>query len=271
MPGSHRGAWHARDVVTSVDSSGGRVLLHLPSGTYLGLDRTAATIVDLLDADPEPEHAAEALVARFGIPHDQALADVEGVIDSVQRLSAPRTTRGRRPTVAGVSIVTRTWFRLPWRNRLTIARVTAVVIAVEVGLAVRPLPRLARLLGVPLETGRSDPPPTGSEDLGILTHEEQGVYWAVNWVLTRWLYDATCLRRALVLGWFLRRRRPVLRLGMIDEDAGVAHAWIEIAGHPFGATPVTGAFVTGIGTDRASATRRDDAADQMPGKRRELP
>ncbi len=267
MPGLHTEAWHARDVLTTVDAAGGRILLHLPSGTYLGLDRAAARIVDLLNEDPDPDHAARVIADRFDVPFEQARRDVTQVITSVRSQSAPRTTAGRRPTAAGMSIVTRTWLRLPWRHRITVAHVTAVVVAIEVGLAAVDLARLARWMGVPLDTG--EPTPPGSDDVSVLGPKEQGYYWAVDWVLTRWLYDGTCLRRALTLGWFVRRRHPVLRLGMIDDDSGIAHAWIEVDGAPLGTTPVSGAFVAGSLAEPSKRPPHDGG--QVSRIRRDLP
>jgi len=241
-PGPRERAWFARDVVTSVDSSGERVLLHLPSGTYLGLDRTAATIVDLLIENPDERLAASALVERYGIPYERALGDVAAVVAAVQGLTAQRVNRGRRPTVAGVRVVAQSWRRLSWRYRFTAILATGVMVVVEVGLKLVSLSRLARWMGVPLATDQAPPPVAGPDDLGILTGDEQRAYWALGWVLARWLYDGTCLRRALALGWFLRRRGPVLRLGMIDDAGPVAHAWIEIEGRAFNAQPVTATF-----------------------------
>jgi Transglutaminase-like superfamily/Coenzyme PQQ synthesis protein D (PqqD) len=244
-PGSPGGAWSARDVVNSVDASGTRVLLHLPTGTYLGLDRSAARIVDLLNSDPDPRHAAEALAQRFGIPIEQALGDVGAVVAAVRGLSAERTDRGRRPTVAGVRVVTQSWWQLPWRFRMAVVQAAMVVVAIEIGLAVFSLSRLARMIRVPLATDGAVPPLVGPDDLSGLNPGEQRAHWAVQWVLARWIYDATCLRRALAFGWFLRRRDPVLRLGMIDDQGATAHAWIEVDGRAFNASTVTGSFVTG--------------------------
>ncbi|WP_299087635.1 MULTISPECIES: lasso peptide biosynthesis B2 protein [Microbacterium] len=44
-------------------------------------------------------------------------------------------------------------------------------------------------------------------------------------------FNGTCLRRAIVGGYFLRDREPILRIG-VTKTAGVvaAHAWIEIDG-----------------------------------------
>jgi hypothetical protein len=244
-PGSREGAWFARDVINSVDASGARVLLHLPSGTYLGLDRSAARIVDLLNEDPDPRHAAEALARRFEIPVEQAMGDVGAVVAAVKGMSAPRTNRGRRPTVAGVRVVTQSWWQLPWRFRWAAVQAALVVVAIEVGLAVLTVSRLARWMRVPLATDGAAPPLVGPDDLSALNPGEQRAHWAVQWVLARWVYDATCLRRALAFGWFLRRSGPVLRLGMIDDEGVTAHAWIEVGGQAFNASTVTGSFVAG--------------------------
>lgn len=234
-------AWHARHVVTSKGADGETVLLHLPSGTYLALDATASRIVELLNEHGDPEKAAAALAALYGIEPARAQGDVGAVVGAVQGLSAPRTGRGRRPTVAGVRVVTRSWWRQPWRYRMTSLQVVAVAAVVEVGLRTTGVDRLARLLGVPLATGGAPAPALGVGDAGFLSERERRVHWALFWVMTRWLYDGTCLRRALVLGWFLRRRHPVLRLGMLSEG-DVAHAWIEVDGRALNTEPVTGVF-----------------------------
>jgi hypothetical protein len=239
------------------------ILLHIPSGTYLGLDRSAARIVELLNEDPDPEHAASVLAQRFGVPFDQALGDVSAVVAAVKGMSAPRTGNGRRPTVAGVRVVTRSWWRQPWRYRLATLEVTLVVAVTEIGLKISDVSRLARWMRVPLATDQAIPPAIGPDDLSILTERERRVHWAVYWVMARWLYDGTCLRRALVFGWFLRRRGPVLRLGMLDDQAALAHAWIEVRGRAFNAQPVTGTFVSGI-TGRGSTRPLTHGSKELP-------
>ncbi len=244
----------------SVDASGETILLHLRSGTYLSLDRSAARIVNLLNEDPNPQHAAQALSLQFGVPFERALDDVGAVVAAVQGMSATRTSRGRRPTVAGIRVVTRSWWQMSARYRWTTTQVTLVVMAIEVGLRMVSVARLARWMKVPLATDQSPPPLAGADDLDGLSDVEQRAYGAVGWVLARWLYDGTCLRRALALGFFLRRRHPVLRLGMVDEAGAVAHAWIEVGGQAFDTQPVTGTFAAG-----AWCAGRDDLTAPMPG------
>ena len=50
-------------------------------------------------------------------------------------------------------------------------------------------------------------------------------------VQRRWLFDATCLRRALGAGWILRRRHPRLCLGLTGAEGALAHAWLVVDGH----------------------------------------
>jgi Transglutaminase-like superfamily/Coenzyme PQQ synthesis protein D (PqqD) len=250
----------SREVITSVDVAGDAILLHIPSGTYLGLDRSAARIVELLNEDPDPKQAAAALSRQFGIPFEQALGDVSAVVAAVKGMSAPRTNKGRRPTVAGVRVVTRSWWNQSWRYRWASLEVSLVVMAIEIGLKVTDVGHLAGWMGVPLSTEEAPPPAIGPDDVSGLTDHEQRLHWALYWVMNRWLYDGTCLRRALAFGWFLRRRGPVLRLGMLDEAGTIAHAWIEVDGMVFNAQPVTGTFAAG------GSGRRLGGADGQGGR-----
>jgi hypothetical protein len=210
--------------------------------------------VNLLNLDPDPERVASALSKQYGIALPQALSDVRAVVSSVRNLGAVRENKGRHPTVAGVTHVARSWWRQPWTLRLTIFEVTLVVAAIEVGLKLTDVSRLGSLLGVPLGTDEVPPPAAGPDDLSGLSERKRRAYWSVDWVMQRWLYDGTCLRRALALGWMLRDRHPVLRLGMIDNAEMVAHAWIEVDGKAFGAQEVKSAFVSGHAGSRGSGS-----------------
>lgn len=259
-PGSRKRAWHERDFIVSATSSGERILLYLPTGTYLHLDDSAARIVGLLNQDPDPVHAADHLVHRFQIPFDRALGDVNAVIAACSGQSGQRQDRGRRPTVSGFRVVAQSWLRQPWATRCSMVQAAIVVLAVEAGLAVTSLPRLARLLHVPLAADRDDPV-VGVDNFGALetlTAREQRAHWAVDWFLERWLFDGTCLRRSLAFGWFIRARQPVLRIGMIDDGGTVAHAWVEAEGRAFDAVQVTGGFT--IAHPSATAGLDDESA-----------
>jgi hypothetical protein len=222
-------------------------LLHLPTGTYLGLDRAATRIVDLLEQEGDVESAASVLAGRFGIPQERARADVTSVLDSIRRLSAARHGRGRRPTVVGSAKELRRWWRLPARRRRLAGEAFLVVAFVEVGLRLVDLDRLAKWVGVRLASRQRPAPTRANTGTDAPAEREQLAQWAVGWVLARWTHDATCLRQALAFGWFLRGRDPLLHIGLLDSDEIVAHAWIEAEGLLYNALPVTGSFIAGPG------------------------
>src|SRR5665213_2810653 len=98
--------------VRAVSPSGGLVVLHVPSGTYLKLDGSASTIVDLLIEHGDAEHATAALAARFAIPMERAGVDVAAVVTALTSLRASRASHARRPTASGALSVFRSWWRL---------------------------------------------------------------------------------------------------------------------------------------------------------------
>lgn len=221
--------------VTAPD--GGRIVLHVASGTYLRLDGSAGAIVDLLAQHGSEPAAAAALAARYHLAPEQAAADVRTVLDTLAGLRPARPARPRRPGGAVVLHRLADWWRLPPRDRLTAGSVAAVLVAVEIGLRRTDLRRLAAACRVPLDDGEGaegedragdveEPLPS---DLSELTPAERRWIRATDWVLARWVLPGTCLRRALLTGVALRRRHPVLRLGL-TADGVTAHAWVE-AGH----------------------------------------
>lgn len=235
------------EILATEDPDGGRVLLHVPSGTYLRLDKSAARIVDLLrQCDGDEARASALLARRFRIDVDVAMTDVSAVSRSVGTLSSEPSTPGRQATPRGTLAVARSWWRKPLRQRWAIWKAACVVLVVEVGLKRVDLPRLSSWMRVPLDATPDQVQPTEAPDLlERLDERERLVHWAVVWVLDRWVFDATCLRRALAFGFFLRHRRPVLRMGVLERDPGdepLAHAWIEAEGSVYNALAVTGTF-----------------------------
>ncbi len=230
------------ETLTATAPDGELIVLQVRSSTYLRLDRAAAHIFRLLEADRDPERVAAALARQFDIPTERAEVDVRHVIDSVRTLTATRISRGRRPTPVGLARVVRGWWRLPARLRWEAARASLVVMATEIGLRTVDLPALCRLMGAPLLAGPTDGPPPRTESLDALAPEEQRALWAATWVLERWVHDPTCLRHALVLGFLLRHRRPRLRLGLIG-DGSVAHAWVETEEFVYNTEPVRNRFL----------------------------
>lgn len=102
-------------------------------------------------------------------------------------------------------------------------------VCVEVGLRLFRLPVLTRWLGISLQTagkprGRSARP-------AQLGHLDACRYHAARHVLRLWPRSGedTCLRFALVAGFLLRHRHPVMCLGVARGRRGTrAHAWIFV-------------------------------------------
>lgn len=122
--------------------------------------------------------------------------------------------------------------RLRGRDLLTLAHGLAVLCGVELAIRWVPLPRLAGLLGAPLDLSPDDPAP----DRPPPALDERA--WRRVALLRRlarlWPWGAgPCLRESLVIGHALRRWDPVLRLGVAGRDGRIsAHAWLEVAGAP---------------------------------------
>lgn len=121
------------------------------------------------------------------------------------------------------------------RNALSQARATSTALAVacatEIGLRTLPLPRLSRLMGAPLAVGEAGQQPkqmpSGSR-VTLTPRQRRQVRTALR-LLKRWPLGDTCLRQALVSGYLLRDRHPVLHVGVAKLDGEVrAHAWLTV-------------------------------------------
>jgi hypothetical protein len=223
-------------------SDGERVLLHIPTGVYLKLDASSSAIFDLLVKYEDVAKASTVLAKTFSIPADRAVADVGYVISTLTSLRPSRASRVKWPTVHGVVITAREWWSLPILLRIAVVRAVLVVAAAEIGMRTTDLGHLAALLKVPLAPGMSEIPQIGIGGAGTLTRREQRNHRAAGWVLDRWVFDGTCLRRALIVGYFLRRHHPVLRLGLVG-DGRTSHAWVEAEGMTFNEAEVIAEFV----------------------------
>ncbi len=229
-------------LVAATSPAGERVLFHVPSGTYLKVDRAASTIFDLLVEHENIDTAADALAAMASISIERARGDVAAVVEVLRGLRPSRTIRPRRSTVRGMCRTTVQWWSLPLSLRVSVIKAVFVVSAVEVGIWTVDIRKLAKWSGVPLATDTAELPRSGTADIEALSPREQRVHWATAWVLDRWIFEGTCLRRALATGYFLRRRDPVLHLGLTGNGE-TAHAWVEAEGMTFNAAEVTGVFV----------------------------
>jgi hypothetical protein len=133
------------------------------------------------------------------------------------RAVARRSARGARAAAARAG------------TALRLVHVALAAAGVEAALRFLRLPTVARLAGVELRLdGGWRPAPSG--DLPLTPRESRAVELAVS-VLRRGPIDDSCLRRSLLVGHLLRRRRPVLEIGVTKRDGVVrAHAWLEVQG-----------------------------------------
>ncbi|MDQ7993992.1 MAG: lasso peptide biosynthesis B2 protein [Propionicimonas sp.] len=116
------------------------------------------------------------------------------------------------------------------RGTWYVLELSVVAAGVELGIRRLPLERVAALCGVPLDQGVPVAPPARFAELD-LTPQQAGRVDVMQRLLRRRPFNGTCLRRALIGGWILRRRRPVLVLGVKKQDGQVAaHAWIQVDG-----------------------------------------
>ena len=124
-----------------------------------------------------------------------------------------------------------------------------------------PLPRMARLLGVPLGSSDAIPDPSGALPLTAAELRRLRVLGRIG---PRWPFcEGPCLRQALVAGHILRRHHPRLRIGAsLKGSALVAHAWVELDGGTVGADDSYTALVHNGG-----AVPHGEAAAPGPGGR----
>jgi len=113
------------------------------------------------------------------------------------------------------------------------SRAVIVVCAVEIGLRVSTLPRVATLLGVPLLLldAPVDPHVLGPRFLGAA---DVARYRAARAVSRRWPWGRSgpCLQLALTAGWLLRHRRAGIALGTTARGGRtIAHAWVVVDGY----------------------------------------
>ena len=231
------------------------VVLHVPSGTYLTLDTTATEILDLVQTEGRLG-AAAVLADRYSLDVGVANVDVESVLDRIGGAQASKDRSMRRPRARGAARVARQWGRLQGPAKLAVMKTTALVVAVELALRRFPIDAIARHIGAPLADVKGNSAPCGAEfDLTGLSDQENVLLAAADWTLARWVFDATCLRRALLYGWVLRSHRPELRIGLMAEAEVLAHAWLVIDGCALGALGDVGEFSRMVSATQSSFVR----------------
>jgi len=239
------------DNVVVAPRLGGSVALDLRRGVYFELDERATEILSLV-RQHGPLPAAETLATRYQLPVQDMRADVEGVLKTIRDGSAPGTVGIRRPTRRGTLILVRQWVAMPSRVKLAVTYAALLVVVVEILLHFVPLTRAAQLMRVALSKGgvSADLPPIPAADLN---NRERLHLQAVEWAYRSWLYDGTCLRRALASGWVLRSRGPRLCLGLTGSKDVLAHAWLVIGDHSVDGLPGAQLFseIQGSGTSES--------------------
>lgn len=129
--------------------------------------------------------------------------------------------------VAAAQEATIRWLRLPVACRLAGAEL-------QLDPSSRQGARPHRGAGTPTVPSPDDGPVpvAGGEDgWDLLSDRERRRCETALTVLDRGPFNATCLRRSLMLAHLLRRRGPVVRVGVAKRGETVqAHAWVEIHG-----------------------------------------
>jgi hypothetical protein len=127
------------------------------------------------------------------------------------------------------------WMGLDIRAKGELLLLAVMALAAEIAVKVVSLPRLTRALGIRLAEGDRVPEPPVQ---GVDAMDEDLVArraGAVDRLYRAWPRKSSCLRRALVLGYRIRKARPVLWIGVAKEDGTVrAHAWVEVDGRVVG-------------------------------------
>jgi Transglutaminase-like superfamily len=195
-----------------------------------------ATELVKLVQDKGPAEATATLAVRHGQPIEVVEADVERVLSTIRQSSVAPTARGRHPSLKGSAGVARAWLRLPLSQKVAAAYATVLVVAVEILIHLSSVDQASQWLRVPLD-GSTDVDELPTLDPSALTARERELLGALAAVQRRWLFDATCLRRALASGWVLRRRHPRLCLGLAGSDKALAHAWLIVDGHALDGLP----------------------------------
>ncbi len=207
---------------------------------YLDLDRSATEIVQLLQHEGV-DGAVARLVERHGITPDTGRRHVDQVLTAFAAAATSTSRHARVPSVAGSAAVLRQWLSFSAPLKVATAYVTGLVVVVEALVRLRPVDQAARWLRSPLVT--TDPGVLPPLEPDLLTDQELRLLGSLRWVQRLWLWDETCLRRALAAGWLLRRRRPGLCLGLPGSGGVLAHAWLVIEGQALDALPDTVALL----------------------------
>jgi len=123
------------------------------------------------------------------------------------------------------------WTALSWRDRCRLVAMAMLLPAVDLALRCVGVHGTQRLLGLANEDAMTAGTPAPND---AAVQDAQQLARLANIAGRRGLYANTCLRQALAIQWWLRRKglAAQLRIGA-QADQGVlqAHAWVELDGH----------------------------------------
>ncbi|HZU80607.1 MAG TPA: lasso peptide biosynthesis B2 protein [Acidimicrobiales bacterium] len=118
----------------------------------------------------------------------------------------------------------------------------------EIGVRTVRLPTLASMMGVPFSADPvPEPAPSDASATLALTRGERRRLRVLERLVSVWPFaDGPCLRQSLVAGRILRRRGPVLRLGVALDGADLqAHAWLQLGAVTIGSPAHFSALTAG--------------------------
>lgn len=129
----------------------------------------------------------------------------------------------------------RSFLALDPRDQVATVALLAGAALAELAVRTVRLPRLAHALGIALEDGNDTQvrARASARRLGPEAVDRRAAL--VDRVYRAWPRHDSCLRRAILLGFYVRRASPLLRIGVARDGESVrAHAWIEVDGRVVG-------------------------------------
>ncbi|MDB6162677.1 MAG: hypothetical protein JWL98_109 [Xanthomonadaceae bacterium] len=138
------------------------------------------------------------------------------------------------PDSSRLNSVAQQWHALPWSDRRQLLAMVLLLPLIDLLLRVAGLRRTQRLLGLDDTSGVALLPVSAAS-----IAEGQRLARLANVAGRRGVYTTTCLRQALAVQWWLRRRQlpAELRIGARTESGILhAHAWVVLGDIALGQT-----------------------------------
>ncbi len=214
--------------------------MNLRTSTYVALDEVARELWRLVETRGR-SYAVTEVSCRYGMQASDVARDLDALLSSMMSAQASATSWSLR------RISLPSWSRLRAISHRDWAELTKTLIAatiVEFGLRYLTLPRLSKALGLRLtfDTSEVENLEATATPRSQLSATQRQKAWAVDRLYACWPFPDTCLRRALVIGFRVRREQPLLRIGAPTEGEFIAHAWVETPSARFLALPQYASF-----------------------------